>query len=460
MLTIGKLGASRKQLEYYEEQVAAGIEDYYSGRGEAPGGWRGSGIEALGLTRGGEVDRSAFMALMHGRHTCDGTILRPMGKCSTVAALDLTFSAPKSVSVLLAIGDDGLSAALLEAHERAVDAALAYLEREACWTRRGHRDNERVRGEGFIAASYRHRMSRAGDPQLHTHLVVANMTSAVGRYTALDAHSLYEHKSAAGALYRAVLRGEVRQRLPWMTWRQVGRGLFEIEGIPEGVLRHFSQRRIEIEERALELVGAAELSRERMQGIALATRRAKLYGMNGSTWREQAQPRAAEHGFGRAELEALRTRDAAVRERPDLERAFSRLSGPDGLTQMHNTFERRHALAEIAGAFHQGATATELERTTSRYLEDSTVQALGSESTGGVRYTTADLVACERAMLREPSVAALRESACSRRRWSTGSFIAGLLRSTTIRRRPCGRSLQPGAASTSSRRGPGRARRR
>jgi conjugative relaxase-like TrwC/TraI family protein len=398
VLTIGKLGASRKQLEYYEQQVAAGIEDYYSGRGEAPGEWRGSGIDALGLARVGHVERGAFMALMHGRHPGDGTVLRWMGKCSTVAALDLTFSAPKSVSVLLAIGDDGLCAALLEAHERAVDAALAYLEREACWTRRGHGGAERVRGEGFMAASYRHRMSRAGDPQLHTHVVVANMTSADGRYTALDAHPLYEHKSAAGALYRAVLRAEVRERVPWVSWRQVGRGLFEIEGIPEGVLRHFSQRRVEIEQRAIELVGASagELSRERMQGIALATRRAKQYGVNGSTWREQARARAAEHGFDRGDLEALRGRGAAARERPDLEQLFGRLSGPEGLTQLHNSFERRHALAEIAGAFRQGSTPTELEQATSCYLEDSTVQALRSDSAGGVRYTTVDLLACER----------------------------------------------------------------
>jgi conjugative relaxase-like TrwC/TraI family protein len=145
-----------------------------------------------------------------------------------------------------------------------------------------------VHGDGFIAASYRHRMSRAGDPQLHTHVVVANMTRADGRYTALDARSIYEHKSAAGAVYRAVVRAEVRERLPWLSWRQTGRGLFELDGIPEPVLRHFSQRRVEIEERALELtgIGAADgLSRERMEGIALATRKAKEYGVDGGTWR-------------------------------------------------------------------------------------------------------------------------------------------------------------------------------
>jgi conjugative relaxase-like TrwC/TraI family protein len=174
VLTIGKLGASRARLEYYEAQVAAGAEDYYAGRGESPGRWRGSGVERLGLRLGGRVARTQFMALMQGRDPRTDGVLREMGKRSTVAGLDLTFSAPKTVSVLFAVAEGEPSAALLAAHESAVDAALGYLEREACFTRRGRDGAERVRGEGFIAASYRHRMSRAGDPQLHTHVVVGN----------------------------------------------------------------------------------------------------------------------------------------------------------------------------------------------------------------------------------------------------------------------------------------------
>jgi len=398
VLTIGKLGKTAAQLEYFDAQVAAGVEDYYAGRGESPGRWRGSGIAALGLQAGDRVRRIGFLALMRGVSPVDGAVLRVMGQRSTVAGLDLTFSAPKSVSVLFAVADEDTSSALLDAHERAVDAALAYLEREACFTRRGRDGVERLRGEGFIAASYRHRMSRAGDPQLHTHVVVANLTRAEGRYTALDAHAIYEHKSAAGAVYRAVLRAEARERLPWISWRPAGRGLFEIDGISEVVLRHFSQRRAEIEQRALELAGVAagELSRERMQGIALQTRRAKQYGVNGGTWRDEAHARAAEHGFGHSELVRLQERGAA--ETGDLEasRLAARLSGPAGLTSTHNTFAGRHALAEIAGMFEQGASVSQLEQAASRYLEDPSVRSLASGQTSESRYTTEGLLACER----------------------------------------------------------------
>jgi conjugative relaxase-like TrwC/TraI family protein len=164
VLTIGKLGVSRGRLEYYDAQVAAGAEDYYAGRGESPGQWRGSGTRALGPKLGARVERKQFMALMGGRSPLDGQELRAMGKRSTIAGLDLTFSAPKSVSILFAVADDETSKALLAAHERAVSAAFAYLEREACFTRRGRDGSERVRGEGFIAASYRHGCRAPGIP--------------------------------------------------------------------------------------------------------------------------------------------------------------------------------------------------------------------------------------------------------------------------------------------------------
>lgn len=131
MLTIGKLGASRVQLQYYERQVAAGMEDYYAGRGEAQGVWRGAGAEILGLAAGETVDAGAFMALTQGLSPVDGSVLRAMGRCSTVAEVDLTFSAPKSVSVLFAVADDGIAGALADAHEQAVDAAGTWSAKRA-----------------------------------------------------------------------------------------------------------------------------------------------------------------------------------------------------------------------------------------------------------------------------------------------------------------------------------------
>ena len=216
MLSIGKVGMSRSQQLYYEEQVAKGREDYYAGKGEAPGRWVGEGARALGLS--GELDGEQLKRLMDGQHPASGEQLAVRGPRASTAALDLTFSAPKSVSVLFAVGDERLSRALVEAHEEAVDAAVSYMEREACRVRRGHNGTkaereaglatglQRARSQragGFAAAAYRHRMSRAQDPQLHTHVVCANMAQgADGRWTALDGTAVYEHGKAGGVVMR------------------------------------------------------------------------------------------------------------------------------------------------------------------------------------------------------------------------------------------------------------------
>jgi conjugative relaxase-like TrwC/TraI family protein len=296
VLSIGKL--TIEQSRYYERQVAQGRDDYYSGRGESPGRWTGSGAETLGVA--GRVDDDGFMALMDGRDPGSGERLKRVGGRSKVAAFDLTFSAPKSVSVLFAIGEPALAGALVEAHESAVDAALGYLEREACRVRRGRGGVEREVGEGFVAAAYRHRMSRAEDPQLHTHVVAANMArGADSRWTALDATPIYQHAKAAGYLYQAHLRAAVRKHLPWVRWGPVRNGMAEIEQLGPQVLREFSTRRRQIEERERELVAAGvEVGDAGREAIAHDTRGRKRYGIDTPPWRDVVRARAAEHGLG------------------------------------------------------------------------------------------------------------------------------------------------------------------
>jgi TrwC relaxase len=118
-------------------------------------------------------------------------------------------------------------------------------------------------------------------------------------------------------------------------------GLFEVDAVPEFVVRHFSQRRVEIENRATELVAAATggvLSRERMQGIALATRRPKDYAVDGVGWREQARARAADTGSDRPSRLSSSAAKPVLDVQPDPEGLAAGLSGPDGLTRVHNTF--------------------------------------------------------------------------------------------------------------------------
>ena len=135
VVSIGKVAVG--QHRYYEQQVAQGADDYYTGRGEVPGQWQGAGARALGLS--GSVSGGQFNALVAGMDPRDPTVrLRWSARDPEVAALDLTFSAPKSVSVLAAAGSNDLTRVLVAAHNEAVTAALAYLDECAVFVRRGH----------------------------------------------------------------------------------------------------------------------------------------------------------------------------------------------------------------------------------------------------------------------------------------------------------------------------------
>src|SRR5690606_11980510 len=134
MLSIGKLG--RGQERYYLDKVAEGAEDYYSGQGEAEGYWLGDAAHDLLLE--GEVGPDQLSAMLTGRNPATG---EPLGlrhvEGGPVPGFDLTFSAPKSVSLTWALGGPPAGAEVTAAHAASVEAALDYLQAVACWTRRG-----------------------------------------------------------------------------------------------------------------------------------------------------------------------------------------------------------------------------------------------------------------------------------------------------------------------------------
>jgi len=395
VVSIGTIKAA--QADYHQRQIAQGRDDYYAGHGEAPGQWAGSMARELGVR--GEITPEGHQALVSGRDPQSGEALAERGARSSVLAYDVTFSAPKSVSILFAVADDETSAALVSAHEKAVSAGLDYLEREACVVRRGHAGADDQRADGFLAARYRHRMSRSEDPQLHTHVVLANTARGPdGRFSALHGRALYRHAKAAGTLYQAHLRAAVRERLPWVEWGPVRKGAAEIEGIGPEVRAPFSRRRQEIEAELEALAARGELSRADTRGaaerVALATRQAKQDAVETIPWRERQRVRAAEYGLGREELHALTEREPPAPERVDHRALCERLSGPEGLTERRNAFASREALIEWASAHRQGARAAEVERATSAYLAGPDVCDLG----GGL-HTTEDLLDCERQIL-------------------------------------------------------------
>ena len=159
---------------YYLKDVLRHIDEYYTG-GEAEGHGVGTGPEALGLE--GNVVAEDLRALLGGLSPGDG---KPMYSAHAAArrsraGFDLTFSAPKGVSLLALLSGSELREKVIAVHETAVGEALGYLEAEAAFVRRGKDGLVRLRAEGFIGAAFLHTTSRLGDPQLHTHLVTAHI---------------------------------------------------------------------------------------------------------------------------------------------------------------------------------------------------------------------------------------------------------------------------------------------
>jgi len=184
--------------------VADGLEEYYTGAREAPGQWMGRSAERLGLS--GEVDAEALHRVLDHRDPVSGTRLTRAQGAPKVPGFDATFCAPKSVSLLFALADPETSNEVRNAHDAAVSAALRVLEDVAARARRGKAGTERVVAEGFVAAGFRHRTSRAGDPHLHTHVLAANLVYSPQdeRWSALDARPLYGWAKTVGYLYEAL----------------------------------------------------------------------------------------------------------------------------------------------------------------------------------------------------------------------------------------------------------------
>jgi conjugative relaxase-like TrwC/TraI family protein len=394
MLSLGKIAATPTAGLYYVEQVSQGLEDYYAGEGESPGAWVGAGVAQLGLA--GVVGEQGILRLLNAQDPASGALLRQPLALGAVAGFDLTFRAPKSVSVLFGIADDEIVGEIRVAHQAAVGEALGYLEREACRARRGHGGATMVAGRGFVAAAFEHCSSRAGDPLLHTHVVVANATQGPdGRWTALDGRLLYRHAKTAGYLYQAALRAELTERLH-VRWHAVERGTADVVGVPRGVIEHFSRRRAEILEH---MAARGEHSGRAAQIATLETRRRKDYAVPRSRLREEWRARSAEHGLSRFRVRRILGRaPARAMDVLSIEQIATRLAGPEGLTRESSTFTRRDVVQAFAEAAPTGARVLEVEAQADAFLARHAVVELEPVS-GQRRFTTRELLAIEHELL-------------------------------------------------------------
>jgi len=391
VLSLGKIKLSGET--YYLNAVADGIDEYYRGVGEAPGRWTGQASDGLGVE--GDVEPSDLHAVWAGENpkTAERLGRFPNRK---VAGFDLTFRAPKSVSLLASLGDPDTARVVRESHESAVDAAFDYLEREAARSRIGKNGVHQIEVNGLVAAAFRHRTSRAGDPHLHTHMLVANMAEGGdGKWRTLDGRWLYLHASTAGYLYEAQLRCELTDRLG-VEWGPVHNGIADIVGIDEEVRDHFSDRRKEIEEH-LDEVGfrtarAAQLA-------TLVTRKAKKANLDERSMRDVWETKAASIGWDPATMADALNRVPRVAVQPDRGALCAELLSSDGLTKQASSFDRRDLLRAICDRLPAGATVSDVEAFADRVLDRREVVRLvetdgpGLLSSNVIRRTDGTIIA-------------------------------------------------------------------
>jgi conjugative relaxase-like TrwC/TraI family protein len=226
-----------------------------------------------------------------------------------VAGFDLTFSPSKSVSVAWALADRNTKARIYACHRQAIEVVLTYAEREVFHSRSGTNGVVQEDVEGAVAVAFTHFDSRAGDPQLHDHVVVANRARSLsdGKWRTLDSRGLFKSVVALSELHQGVLSDLLTEALGWgwdgRTRRHSERLRFEVDGVGEALMAEFSQRSVAIEERKDALVAEFAAVRGRQptstevldirRRATLETRPAKEHrGLAEMTsgWRQRAEP--------------------------------------------------------------------------------------------------------------------------------------------------------------------------
>ena len=339
---------------YYVEQ----LPNYYLDSGEPRGVWFGDGAQQLGVT--GEVDDAAFLAVMAGMdpRRPDRDLGRHYDEKS-VRGFDVTASAPKSASVLWALSDTEVRREVADAHDAAVHELARWIEDHAHTRYRIGGEVAVVDAEGIVAASFRQHTSRALDPQLHTHLVIANrVKSPDGRWLALDARLIKRDQQTLSALYHASLRAELTDRLG-VRWKEPEHGISEMSDVPEALLTEFSTRTAAVArrideklDRFVETMGREPTPRERWQlerEAAMDSRPAKAHGVDAESLHAQWAEQTRALGLGPADVVANATRQIVGRADVDRSTMASMVDlAIANITEKQSSWRPTEILRELA----------------------------------------------------------------------------------------------------------------
>jgi Ti-type conjugative transfer relaxase TraA len=387
MLSISAPIKGAGHADYYLELAR---EDYYTEGGEPPGQWHGRGAEALGLT--GKVEREDLRSLFEGYGPNGQALVQNAGEANRHSAWDLTFSAPKSVSVAWSQASPEIRQEIQAAHSEAVKAAISYLEDEAASTRRGKAGCEKEPAS-IVVATFEHGTSRAQDPQLHTHAVVANVAVREdGTTGALETQGIFANKMTAGALYRAELSAQLEERLRLTSYRE--KSWFELDNVPKPLQEEFSKRRQEIE-KVLEEKGTSGAVASKIAN--LESREVKQHVPRETLFSEW-QAVGKEHGWSTEAVTELTQKERIERNsREELSKCLDQ--AVTNITDRSSHFTKReltrYAAEEAQG---RGLSASKVIEGVNQKISSQDLIPLGTHR-GEDRYTTKEILQLEKQVI-------------------------------------------------------------
>lgn len=273
-------------VEYYEEGEFSENkrEDYYTEKGKSSGTLIGSGWARYGLEKG-DYKSEYISRAFDGKDIINGELLikgmtDKNGNPKRVPGFDMAFSNDKSVSIFFAAANEETKQKIICAQNRAVERAIKYVEDNLLLTNVGKGGKQRDQAKLFVSA-YNHGSSRAGDPDLHTHCVLANFAERAGdgKIMSLNVREIFDRQKEIGAIYRSEMAEELKKIGFIIEKHGRDNEFMRIAGSPREIEKHYSKRRTEIENHEDQIQAAMEkygVSRARAsEYVALNTRHKK-----------------------------------------------------------------------------------------------------------------------------------------------------------------------------------------